>query len=63
MKDIDYNTYIQFKILDAIEYVLDHYSELDDSVFDKLKKEVGNGYEPTNSLNILRNILWVELRK
>ena len=63
MKDIDYNTYIQFKILDAIEYVLDHYCELDDSVFDKLKKEVGNGYEPTNSLNILRNILWVELRK
>lgn len=63
MKDIDYNTYIQFKILDAIEYVLDHYCELDDSVFDKLKEEVGNGYEPTNSLNILRNILWVELRK
>lgn len=63
MKDIDYNTYIQFKILDAIEYVLDHYNELDDSVFDKLKKEVGNGYEPRSSLDILRNILWAELRK
>lgn len=63
MKDIDYNTYIQFKILDAIEYVLDHYSELDDSVFDKLRGEVGNSYEPRNGLNILRNILWAELAK
>ena len=59
----DWHDYKLYKMLDAIDYLLDNYSELKDPVFAGLMSEVGNGYEPTNSLNILRNILWVELRK
>ena len=59
----DWHDYKLYKMLDAIDYLLDNYCELKDPVFAGLMSEVGNSYEPRNSLTILRNILRRELAK
>ena len=55
---IDYRTHVQYKILDAVEYILDNYGELDQEVLGVLRAELEDSYKPYRNLEPLRDVLW-----
>ena len=58
---IDYRTNAQYKVLDAIEYILDHSSDIDDDVFDLVGQELSSKYVLFGDLDVLIRALWKHL--
>ena len=58
---IDYRTHVQYKVLDAVEYIIDHRCDIDEEVFDLVGREISFKYEPVNELDVLRRALWKHL--
>lgn len=58
---IDYRTNVQYKVLDAVEYILDHSSDIDDEVFDLVGQELSSKYVLLGDLDALRRALWKHL--
>lgn len=58
---IDYRTNVQYKVLDAVEYILDHSSDIDDEVFDLVGQELSSKYVLFGDLDALRRALWKHL--
>lgn len=58
---IDYRTHVQYKMLDAVDYILDHYSDLDQEVLGMLRAKLGDSLKPYWNLEPLRDVLWTYL--
>lgn len=55
---IDYRTHVQYKMLDAVEYILDHYGDLDQEVLGMLRAKLDDSYKPYWNLEPLKDVLW-----